>query len=696
MIRQLLKVFVDSPANRVVKVTVVLLLLLLLGLPRAILAEVQRLEILTREPYLAGRLFGEHGAYEVLRGKVYFETDPAAAANRHVIDLPLAATNERGQVESSADFEILRPVDPRRGRGTILYDVNNRGNKLALGQFNSGADEFLMRQGFTVVWSGWIAETQPGGGRLRATLPVARVNKQPFTGLVRAEVVVDSATDRANLGQWANQGSYEPVMDQLGSARLTVREREADERQEVPRADWRLDTRWVEADGERGQLPLIDLVLPSGLKPGFIYELVYVGQGSIVQGLGLTGIRDLISFLKHESSERNPLTAVDQSGLRQSTIKRAIGFGVSQSGRCLRTLLCDGFNSDERGRIVFDGLIPHVAGAGQGFFNHRFASPTRHNAQHDNHLFPADYYPFSYDDWQDPFTGRTESLLTKARATQTVPKIMHTQSSSEYWHRSGSLVHTDPRGKQDSKVPDEVRIYCFGGTQHGPGSGLPANQPTNGTLITNPADYRPFMRALLLALDRWIATGSEPPTSVYPRIADGTLVEFPAAKSGWRTLPGVEYPTVIQRPEWLHRGEDYLATRRATIEPPQRGGEYGVRVPAYGPDNLELGTLQLPCIAVPVATFTSWNLRSPKIGAAGELLSLSGGYIPLARTAAERRSSSDPRPSLEERYRSVEDYLEKYELHARKLVEEGYVLAEELPNLRKLAEQSSGTLRGLK
>src|SRR5205085_3155847 len=104
-----------------------------------------------------------------------------------------------------------------------------------------------------------------------------------------------------------------------------------------------------------------------------------------------------------------------------------------------------------------------------------------------------------------------------------VPKVFHTQSSSEYWHRSASLVHTDPLGKQDAEIPAEVRIYSFGGTQHGTGSGFPA-APGGGQLPSNPADYTPFMRGLVMALDRWITEGQEPPPSVFPTISDETLV----------------------------------------------------------------------------------------------------------------------------------------------------------------------------
>ena len=655
--------------------------------PSRALAGVVKVEIASRTPYANGREFPGVGAYETLRGKVRFAVDPKSPANRAIIDLELAPRNAEGLVEFSADLEILAPVDRGRGNGALLYDVNNRGNKLAIGQFNSGADEFLMRRGYTVVWSGWIAETAPGAGRLRLNAPVALEDGRPLTGIVRSEVVVDAAAPSANLGQWANQGSYEPTAEGEANATLTWRLREADPRIAIPRGQWRFETRWPEADGERGQLPLISLEVVGGLRPGYIYEVIYEAQGSIVQGTGMAGIRDLVSYLKNERSAANPLAVANAEP--RSSIRYAYGFGVSQSGRCLRTFLYDGFNADEQGRKVFDGVIPHVAGAGLGFFNHRFASPTRHNAQHDNHLYPADLFPFTYGDERDPFTGRDDGILRRSREAGVVPKVLHTQSSSEYWHRSGSLVHTDPRGQRDAEIPPEVRVYAFGGTQHGPGNNSPAAAPGNGQLIGNPADYRPLVRALLDALDDWVRTGREPPASVYPRIADGSAAPWPAAASGWKPLPGVRYPEVIQQPEWLDRGSDFATLRRSTVEPPVSRGKYGVRVPAYDGDNRERGTLDLPCVAVPVGTHTSWNLRNPSIGADTELLSLAGGYIPLPKTAADRERSGDPRLSLAERYASREAYVAAYLEHAKKLIANRYLLAEELPALEVAARRAA-------
>ena len=420
--------------------------------------------------------------------------------------------------------------------------------------------------------------------------------------------------------------------------------------------------------------------LSGGIRSGYIYELIYEAEGPLVQGAGLAGIRDLVSFLKSDSGEQNPL-----SHKGRSVAQRAYGFGVSQSGRCLRQFLYDGFNADEEDRKVFDGLMPHVAGGGLGFFNHRFASPTRHNAQHDNHDYPADVFPFAYAEELDPFTKRREGILTRPRAAGVVPKIMHVQTSSEYWHRAGSLVHTDPLGRRDAKIPPDVRIYAIGGAQHGPGSGRPA-QGGSGQLPSNPTDYRPVLRALLTALDRWVRDDATPPASVYPKIAEGTLVPWSAAESGWRPLSGVRYPEVIHQPDFVDRGPLFLTKRQITIQPPQVQRQYIVKIPAYQEDDNERGCLLLPTVAVPVATFTSWNLRKREIGAETELLSLAGGYIPLAPTKEARQQTGDPRVSLQERYGDFETYQRRFAEDITRLVEGGYILKEDVPRLQQLAD----------
>jgi hypothetical protein len=665
----------DTMRKRFHWMTAAVCCLACLALPVPSPAAVTRIEIRERLPYADGRAFDGVGAYQRLLGRVHFAVDPAAAANARVVDVELAPRNATGMVEFAADLEILAPVDLTKARGTLLYDVNNRGNRLALGQFNTGADEFLMRQGYIVVWSGWIAEVLPGGGRLRLDAPVATENGEPITGLVRADMAPDSATERMNITYGATNGSYEPTERGLREATLTWRLREADPRVPIPRQQWRIETTWQTGGSERGALPLVELVIPAGFRPGCLYELIYEAHGPIVQGLGMAGIRDLVSCLRHETGVMNPLL-VDG----RPVVERAIGFGVSQSGRLLRMFLYDGFNADESGRPVFDGLIPHVAGAGLGFFNHRFASPTRHNTQHDNHLYPVDLFPFAYGDQTDPHTGRAEGLLTKARAAGVVPKIVHTQTSAEYWTRAGSLVHTDPQGLEDAQIPPEVRIYAIGGAQHGPGSGVPGER-TTGWLPANPTDYRPIMRALLTALDDWIGQGIEPPASFYPRVSEGTLRGWRHDDSGWPPLPGVRYPDIIHQPEWRDYGPEFAALRRISVHPPGIRGNYRVLAPAYDPDGNEQGLLALPSIAVPVATYTGWNLRHPSIGSETELVSLMGSYVPFPRTAADRQRTGDPRRAVLERYPTYDAYIEQFTAAARRLIDQRYLLADDLPLL---------------
>ncbi|MBL8828348.1 MAG: hypothetical protein JNM18_15310, partial [Planctomycetaceae bacterium] len=446
--------------------TLFALLIASVVLPSWAVGGVTRLEITERKPYANGRQFGDRGAYEILLGTVHFAVDPQLAANRGIVDLDLVPTNATGKVEFSADVEFLAPVDRTKANGCLFYEVNNRGKKTAPNMFDgNGGDEFLARQGYVVLWSGWIAEVTPDGSLLRLNAPIPLEKGKPLRGIVRSEFVVDIATDTAGLAHRGRQGSYRPAKDREADAKLFRRTQERETRELVPRDQWE----FVATDVPGAQLPVMEVKLQGKLQPGVIYEVVYEAEGSVVQGAGLAGIRDLISFLKHDMTASNPLVAGGRS-----VVNRAVGFGTSQSGRLLRHLLYDGFNADEQGRIVLDGVISHVAGGGLGFFNHRFASPTRTNGQHEEHLFPADYFPFTYGDERDPYTGQLDGILKQPRATTTVPKVMHTQSSSEYWHRAGSLVHTDPLGRRDAEIPPEVRIYTFGGTQHGAGTGFPA------------------------------------------------------------------------------------------------------------------------------------------------------------------------------------------------------------------------------
>ncbi len=306
-------------------------------------------------------------------------------------------------------------------------------------------------------------------------------------------------------------------------------------------------------------------------------------------------MRDLISFFKHDATNKNPLRLKDGT----PAIKHAYGFGVSQSGRYLRNLLYLGFNADEHDRIVFDGIMPHVGGGGLGYFNHRFAQPTKFSSQHLEHLYPSDYFPFGYADDVDPHTKQTDGLQRRyvGEESKFLPKVMNTNGSGEYWNRACSLVHTDPLGVRDAEVPENVRPLHIRRTQHS--AAYVALDSGYGDTLLNPADYNPFLRVLLDALEAWAREGKSPPPSVYPRIADGTLVDWRREATGFSLHPrhsisAVHSPTVAARSR-----PDFWTKGISTVEPPKQLEPYLVKVPRVGPDGNELGTLLPIEVAVP-------------------------------------------------------------------------------------------------
>jgi hypothetical protein len=674
-------------ARRLLFLAALALLFLPAGAARA---ELVKLDVLHREPFAGGKPFGDTGPYERIVAVARFAVDPNHARNRLIVDLDKAPRNAQGKVEFEADVFILAPKDPAKGNGAIFYDVNNRGNKLALRFFNrapgtndpsraaDAGDGFLMRRGYTVVWCGWIGELVPGEHRLLMRAPVATDNGKPIRGPVRYEMVTDKRADTLPLSKREGHGSYPPTAEGEAKGVLTKRLRASDEPVAIPRAQWSLERQPVPAvkEGVAGTLGQIRLRLKGGFEPGYLYELICEAEGPIVQGLGFVAVRDLVSFLRNDATPRNPIAAVGG----KPALARAYGFGVSQSGRFLRHFLYQGFNADEQGRKVFDGLMPHVSGGGLGFFNHRFAQPTRHNAQHEEHLYPTDVFPFTYGEETDPFSRRREGILTRLakEGDKFLPKVMHTQSAAEYWHRSGSLVHTDPRSRRDAELPENVRVYAFGGTQHGPA----ADPPPRGICdnLSNPGDYRPFLRALLDAMDAWVRMGTPPPPSVYPRIDQKTLVDWRQASTGFPAIPGVRYPKVIQQPPICDYGPDFAA-KGITVEPPRVKTEYPVRVPKCDADGNDLGTLLPPEVAVPLATYTGWNLRRKEFGADGMLASLMGSYIPFPKTRAERLKSGDPRQSIAERYGSFAAYRKRFADTCDDLVNRRYLLREDAERL---------------
>jgi len=646
-------------------------------------AEVERFEIKSREPFAGGKIFGKAGAYERIEGTVHFTLNPQASQNRNIVDLQLAPRGKDGLVRYWADVCLLAPQDLSKARGTLLYDVNNRGNKLALNFFNFGSrnnrndpltedhagDGFLMEQGIVVLWSGWIGELLPGNKRLRLHAPTTADSDKPLIGPVRYELFTAGPATALQVNG-DGHGAYDAVDPQLKQATLTRRQRPEDRRVPVARNKW---TASWERKSDESSLSKLTISMEDGFAPGFLYELIYQAKNPLVMGAGLTSVRDLVSAFRYGDGQDNPLLLKGKP-----VIHRTHGFGVSQSGRFLRELVYWGLNEDEQGRRSFDAVIPHVSGGGLGSFNYRFCQPTAYNTQFRQHEYPSDRFPFAYGLQEDPVSKQQDGILKRCRDA-TAPYIFHTQSSSEYWHRSGSLAHTDSLGRKDTLVPDTVRIYIFGGTQHGPATYPPSKSGTSHA--QNPGEYKFFLRALLLRLDQWVADGTMPPKSVYPTIASGNLVSPTAAAIGFPRIPQVAFPKVWQQPSFWNLGPRWHKQRIVDQEPPGRLADYVVLVPRFNVDGNEMGCLNPAEVAVPVASYTGWNLIRDGTGADGNLSSLRGSYIPFPRNREERLATKDPRRSVQERYESVDMYIAQMKTYCEALVKDGYLRAADVPRI---------------
>jgi hypothetical protein len=627
--------------------------------------------------FAEGHRFGDTGPYERLAGRINFELDPEDLANQNIVDLDKVSKNKSGLVEFSADLDILKPVNLNNGNHRLLYDVNNRGNRTILRTFNDAVADsdpsklshagngFLMRQGYTIVWSGWQGDLEPDGKLLTAELPQALEGGHPLQGRVRQEFIVDQpGVYSMPLSGAASIRSYPAVSLDTAHASLTCRERETDPRQLLPTHQWAFAEANQGSTGNQINVTpsSVNLYLVSGFKPGWIYELIYATEGSQVMGLGLVGIRDLVGFLRYDNEDSkgmlNPLAGA---------IEKAYGYGSSLCARVLRQSIYDGYNVDPVGRRVFDAVYPHVSGGGRVFANIRFAQVGRFPRQHEEHQWPSERYPFAYSAVPDPFTEGLDSVLKRPKSD---PLIIHTHTGTEYWQRHASLGHTDPRNGDDLEFPENVRVYALASAHHG---GMPgASQQLANTMTVGP-----FLRANLIAMDNWATIGTEPPFSLVPKKANNTLATPDRVLENFPNIPGVNTPSWPSRLPKYDYGPNF--DRGVVTENPPKpipGQEYILQVPQVDVDGNEIAGVRSPEIEAPVGTHTGWSLRKAGL-AEGEMYSLTGSFIPFTRTKQEREATGDPRLSIEERYGSHADYVKAISHAVENLLALGFILKED-------------------
>jgi len=656
-------------------------LLLLLALSTwPLAARVTRVEILSRVDVLDGKPFGGAGAYERIIGRVYFSVPAGNPHNRRIVDLDKAVNLKEGEVGFSADFVAVRPKDPHKGNGSMLLEVPNRGHSRIIAVVDGGnwdlardaGDAWLLRSGFTIVSLGWQWDAD-GPDALKLNVPIAKEDGKTITGLLRGDLMPSKLMDEIPLGHLITGSiggtEYPVAIPEDPRNTLTVRGSREVKGTAIPRSEWQF------AHAVDGKLVPSDrhIHLNGGFRPGKLYEYVYVVTDPAVAGLGFAAIRDFASYAKHNPGAVSPA-------------QRVYGEGISQNGRFLRDFLYEGFNADEEGHMALDGVLAHVAGAGRGSFNYRFAQPSRDAQPTSSVYFPTDIFPFTDLPEKDPVTQQTGGLLDLAISEKVTPKIFFSNTSYEYWGRAAALIHTTVDGKRDVSISENVRIYYFTGLQHFSGPFPP--QKGAGDLLgqqpQSPLAVKYFWRAVIANMDAWVRSNTLPPPSSYPKIADQTLVSLRAY--AFPKIPGVHRPhesTTAYRLDFGPKWQQGILQ----LQPPKVGPLYPGLVPQVDVDGNELDGVRLPEISVPLATYASWNLRDPSIGAPAERVAFELSYLPFPKTLAARQRSGDPRKSIAERYTNREDYLSRYAQALDELIKQRWILPEDRDAVLQRAEQ---------
>jgi Alpha/beta hydrolase domain len=634
----------------------------IVGLASPSAAKVVKFEIVRVEsPAFEGRSFGSVGTYDRIIARATIAVAPGDPHNTIIVDLDRAPRNPQGLVEAVTDVEILRPTVAANGNRRLFYEVLNRGSKLGFALFNDipavvndltkaadAGNGFLMNRGYTMVWSGWQGDIALGAGRMTFSPPIV----PDVTGLAREDFIFDHTDNPASATLSYPAADLDPA-----HTRLSIREREADPRATPAGLE-------VKFEGPTR----ISIKRPDGFDAGAIYEFIYTAKDPKVMGLGFAATRDVVSFLRNETSDATA-TANPLAG----RIDRAIGFGLSQSGRFLHDYLYLGFNADEAGRMVFEGLMPHISGGKKTFTNYRFSQPGRSPYQHADMLYPGADFPFTYPVITDTLTGKTDGFLARCLAAGNCPKIIKSDSELEFYQQRASLVVTDTNGNALA-IPDNVRLFLLSNLQHYSLANAKPEMVKVCAFPTNPLNAGPPVRALLVALDDWISKGTLPPASRYPSRNDGTLVPPAADEVGFPRIPGFAYTNRMARPTVIKSDE----------MPPTKGAAYPVFVPKTDADGRDVAGLHLPTLEAPAATHTGWNLRKAGFGE-GELCDNNGSMIPFAATREERQKNNDPRPSMAERYPNDGDRAAAIAKAAQQLVKDRLLLEEDtklfIPNL---------------
>ena len=633
-------------------------------------------------PTFEGQSFGTVGPYEKLVGRVGGEIDPADPHNSVITDVGLAPRNAGGKVEYETDIMILRPIDRSKGNHKIWYELTNRGSVVAFSQLNdasSGSNDptkaadagngFLMRQGYSILFSGWDMTAAPGSNRFTLKAPIAvNPDGSPIIGPAMEEFVVDdNSTTTGAL-------TYPAATLEKAKAALTMRVHYEDQPIVVAADRWDYtieDGIAIKLTGDR-----------TPFQQGTLYEFVYQAKNPVVAGIGFAAIRDLASFVRtaqtDDNGNANPLNS------EAVAIYTAC---VSQPCRTMHDFVLLGFNADENGKQAVDGIVNWIGGASGIFMNYRFAQPFRTHRQHIARWFPEFQSPFTNQVTVDSVTGRTDGRLARCSKTNTCPKIFEVNSANEYWAKNMAVGFVDNGGHDLPDEPVNVRSYFLASLPHQGGVGATGKgicQQNRNPLVANAV-----LRALLVAMDQWVSSGLEPPARRIPRVVDDTLVApLPQTKQGFPEIPSVKYNGRMHTGDLLDYGAQFDKGILTILPPRLVGTPYPHLVPRTDPDGNDIAGIRLPEVTAPLATYTGWNLRAFPAGG-DDGCDHFGQQIDFARTKAERVATADPRPSLEERYPSHAYYVNAVTSAANGLAQDRLLLEEDVQAYVKKAQTTT-------
>jgi len=651
-------------------------------------------------------------AYEQVAGRAFGELDPKLPGNAIIQDIELGKDAD-GKARYVATFLLIKPKDMRQASGMMWHDVPNRG-----GAFPMAAQERAF--GDVMLASAWqgdnagrtaVRPTASVAGLHWLQLPVARgANGERITGEVFGRIVNRSGMASQPLLVQTNPVPYKPVSLKSSDSRLTSRagenqRGEVTDEQVIAPGDWA----WARCDASNpfpGKPDPTQICLKYGFDPARLYQVTFTAADPPVLGMGFAAWRDVATFFKTATADDNgtpnPLAGA---------VKHSIARGISQSGNYLRGWLHLGFNRDEAGRRVHDGLWPIIAGR-RIALNFRWAQPDgvlelyQAGSEGPQWWLPA----------PDPVRGLPAAgILDRCMATDTCPKIIEHFGSAEVWALKLTPEWVGTDAKADLPLPDTVRRYYIASTNHNggvggfdtslPGVGLPAtgtacpgNNFGTGILPANPVPHTQTLNALRVHFRNWVMAGTPPPPSRFPMLADNTLGEAHKAGIGFPTLPGLR--ATVPEPDFIMPVLDYDwgpqfnpvdGSGIASLAPPRIRQVLKMMAPKVDADGNELGGVPVVLLDAPLGTYLGWNIT-----AGGErpfhkdqICNYAGGMIPFARTAAERTAKGDPRPSLEERYGSHAGYVEAVKKAAARAVAAGFLLQEDATGLIAAAEKSA-------